>query len=42
MLWFTAQCELMSGSFGAMVIEGTANDVTSVPEIRDATEIIMM
>lgn len=32
----------MSGLFGAMIIEGTANDITSVPEIDNATEVIMM
>jgi FtsP/CotA-like multicopper oxidase with cupredoxin domain len=34
--------EMMSGLFGAMIIEGTANDVTVIPEIGNATEVIMM
>ena len=33
---------MMSGLFGAMIIEGTANDVTVVPEIGNATEVIIM
>jgi hypothetical protein len=31
----------MSGLFGMMVIEGTSNDVTAIPEIGDATEVFM-
>jgi hypothetical protein len=33
---------MMSGLYGAMIIEGTANDVKSVPEIANATEVVMM
>ncbi|CAB9519108.1 Multicopper oxidase [Seminavis robusta] len=34
--------EMMSGLFGAMIIEGTANDVTAIPEIESATEVVMI
>jgi hypothetical protein len=33
---------MMSGLYGAMIIEGTANDITTVPEIAAAREVIMM
>lgn len=41
-LFLQGTYEMCSGLFGAMVIEGTANDITQVPEIGNATEIIMM
>lgn len=38
----TSQYSVMSGLYGFLVVEGTEQDITSVPEIADSTEVFLM
>jgi len=38
----TAQFSSLCGLYGVLIVEGTDEDITSVPEVANATEIILM